>query len=475
MTASVPPATVVGPDSVSCRSATARPCQPASAAGARQRAREGAGARGVDRQRRIAEVHVRSSRPTACRSTAARRLARSARAPLREDHRAGRREAACTGERQRAATADRRAAGVLAPVGVCVPPPAREPPVPRSCRRRRRRAGHRERVAAESHGRTRRARQGTRRLRAAGEGHVERRAVPASVTALPDDSRRCRRPPACCRCRSSCRLVGVGTGERRRRRPLTARVAAARNRPLKPRLLAPPTVSVEPVPRFTALPSVVPATLVPSVPPLPDVQRSAAECRRRAHHQRAATGDTRAAGVGAGQRRRRRVRDRQIAVTGNRAGQAEAVPGRLPSTSRSRVHRIGQLVPGVPAAACRLLRSRSARALPKRRVAARDQRAATGQVRAARIRVRTGQRLGARAAQRQAAARAGDRAAVCRCPNRPASGCCRRGSPSNRPRPTTRSSSAASSRLTSKVAPAPAGSADCCRRLPPHRSPACRC
>ncbi|MDR8787972.1 hypothetical protein FEP82_05969 [Burkholderia multivorans] len=51
--------------------------------------------------------------------------------------------------------------------------------------------------------------------------------------------------------------------------PFTARLPLPEIVPPRPRLLAPPTVSVEPEPRLTALFSVVPATLVPSVPPAP--------------------------------------------------------------------------------------------------------------------------------------------------------------------------------------------------------------
>ncbi|PFW62602.1 hypothetical protein COL27_30380, partial [Bacillus sp. AFS075960] len=51
--------------------------------------------------------------------------------------------------------------------------------------------------------------------------------------------------------------------------PFTARLPLPEIVPPRPRLLAPPTVSVEPEPRLIALVSVVPATLVPSVPPAP--------------------------------------------------------------------------------------------------------------------------------------------------------------------------------------------------------------
>ncbi|CAB5327584.1 hypothetical protein IST4119_03920 [Burkholderia multivorans] len=51
--------------------------------------------------------------------------------------------------------------------------------------------------------------------------------------------------------------------------PLTARLPAPEIAPPSPRSFVPPTVSVEPLPRFTALPSVVPGVLAASVPPAP--------------------------------------------------------------------------------------------------------------------------------------------------------------------------------------------------------------
>ncbi|EDS99746.1 conserved hypothetical protein [Burkholderia ambifaria IOP40-10] len=51
--------------------------------------------------------------------------------------------------------------------------------------------------------------------------------------------------------------------------PFTARLPLPEIAPPRPRSFAPPTVSVDPAPRFTALVNVVPATLVPSVPPAP--------------------------------------------------------------------------------------------------------------------------------------------------------------------------------------------------------------